>query len=352
MKPRASRIFLTLAVVLVLFALSQTLLDVALAVLFSQMVQSIVVSGSSAGITLSMEQNWVRIYTAREALIAINKHCDHRWTPSLPMPPYGPLLLMLEVTAIPSLLILSTLVTGLYATFAINTASTPILYSLALVTNFVLLGLTAGRIWRKGRQATVGVEAGHRYNKTLEIICESSLLYFLIYFIASVTQPTAAALPNLAWGSLAQVVNIVPIIIIVRVGIARNSGEQETDDRIFHGGNAGREDKMNPTAKEKISEQVIEDSTDEIFEVAQKMCDDRENMETNAGDDGAASAQDPKPTRKDALQALSILRRYLQDEHGTYACKPKLGLAMFGRETQLECSKHMIPTTITDYFGV
>jgi hypothetical protein len=57
-------------------------------------------------------------------------------------------------------------------------------------------------------------------------------------------------------------------------------------------------------------------------------------------------------TRKDALQALSILRRYLQDEHGTYACKLELGLVTFGQETQLECSKHMIPTTITDYFGV
>jgi hypothetical protein len=94
--------------------------------------------------------------------------------------------------------------------------------------------------------------------------------------------------------------------------------------------------------KEKISEQVMEDSTDEeIFEAVQKMRDDRENMETNAGDDGDDSAQDPKPTRKDVLQALSILRRYLQDEHGTYACKLELGLATFGWETQLECSKHM-----------
>ncbi|KAJ7863549.1 hypothetical protein B0H13DRAFT_1899604 [Mycena leptocephala] len=86
--------------------------------------------------------------------------------------------------------------------------------------------------------------------------------------------------------------------------------------------------------KEKISEQVMEDSTDEeISEAVQKMRDDRENMETNAGDDGADSAQDRKPTRKDALQALSILRRYLQDEHGTYARKLELRLAKFGRET-------------------
>jgi hypothetical protein len=72
------------------------------------------------------------------------------------------------------------------------------------------------------------------------------------------------------------------------------------------------------------------------------MRDDRENMETNAGDDGADSAQDPKPTRKDALQALSILRRYLQDEHGTYARKLELGLAKFGRETQLESRSPII----------
>ncbi|KAJ7843491.1 hypothetical protein B0H13DRAFT_2097544 [Mycena leptocephala] len=243
MRTPASRMFLALAVILVLFALSQAFLDVALAVVFSQLMQGRFDNDPPTQL-LSIEQNWVRIFTAREALIAINNaitdclllyRCAAIWASS----PYARI-----VIAVPSLLILSTLVAGLYGTFGISGAGTPIPYSLALVTNFVLLALTAGRIWRKGRQATVvlGVEAGRRYNKTLEIICESSLLYFigvLIYLITSLTQEPTAPLTNLAWGSIAQVVNIVPMMIIVRVGMARNSGEQE-NSHTFYGGSGGR----------------------------------------------------------------------------------------------------------------
>ncbi|KAJ7482528.1 hypothetical protein FB451DRAFT_1393863 [Mycena latifolia] len=72
------------------------------------------------------------------------------------------------VVAFPSLLILSTFV-GIWGIFEIDT-DTPIPFSLALVTNF--LGLTAGRIRIKGRQAIVvlGVQAGRRYGRTLEIM--------------------------------------------------------------------------------------------------------------------------------------------------------------------------------------
>ncbi|KAJ6526724.1 hypothetical protein B0H19DRAFT_1196880 [Mycena capillaripes] len=243
MKTRASRVFLCLAVILVLFALSQAFLDVALAVIFSRMVENLLVSGSKTEV-LSLEQNWVHIGLASQALLAINNaitdslllyRCALIW---------GSSHYTKVVIAIPSVLILSTLVVGFYGTFAIAT-NFWVPYALALFTNFVLLALTAGRIWRKGRQATVvlGIEAGQKYNKTLEIICESSLLYFVnvfIYMIATTTQPFTAPLPNLAWGSMGQVVNIVPMMIMVRVGMRRNSGEQEPEGRIFYGGNAGR----------------------------------------------------------------------------------------------------------------
>jgi hypothetical protein len=65
--------FLALAVILVLFALSQAFLDVALAVVFSQLMQGRFDNDPPTQL-LSIEQNWVRIFTAREALIAINKH--------------------------------------------------------------------------------------------------------------------------------------------------------------------------------------------------------------------------------------------------------------------------------------
>ncbi|KAJ7673947.1 hypothetical protein DFH06DRAFT_1467319 [Mycena polygramma] len=250
-KTRASRLFLALAVVLVLFTLSQACLDVALAVVFSQMVEPLVDSGSDTQL-LSTENTWARMYVAREALLAINNaitdglllyRCAAIWAPSR----YAKL-----VTGGVSLLIVSTFVAGLYLTFSMDKNFT-IPYIAALVTNLALLVLTAGRIWRKGRQATVvlGAEAGAKYNKTTAIICESSLLYFvnvLIYLIAGVTLQPEAALVNLSWGSLPQVVNIVPMIIMVRVGMTRISGEQEPEGRTLYGDNAGRYG-MNPISE-------------------------------------------------------------------------------------------------------
>ncbi|KAJ6452132.1 hypothetical protein C8R47DRAFT_1329540 [Mycena vitilis] len=242
-KTRASRLFLALAVALVLFALSQACLDVAIVVVFSQMVEPFLDSGSDTRI-LSTELIWARMYVAREALLAINNgitdglllyRCAAIWAPSR----YTKL-----VIGGVSLLIVSTFVAGIYSTFFIESNSS-IPYIAALVTNLALLVLTAGRIWRKGRQATVvlGAEAGAKYYRTTAILCESSLLYFvnvLIYLIAGVTLQPETALVNLSWGSLPQVVNIVPMIIMVRVGMTKISGEQGPEGRTFYGGNPGR----------------------------------------------------------------------------------------------------------------
>ncbi|KAJ6573768.1 hypothetical protein DFH09DRAFT_915732, partial [Mycena vulgaris] len=95
-------------------------------------------------------------------------------------------------------------------------------------------------------------------------------------------------------------------------------------------------------------EQLIEDATDEeIFEVV--MHTDQQNGEINSGDENPAD--DPKPMRKEALQAVSTLRKYLSDVDGTFAQKLELGLATFGRETELERSKHLVSASTTDYFA-
>jgi hypothetical protein len=44
------------------------------------------------------------------------------------------------------------------------------------------------------------------------------------------------------------------------------------------------------------------------------------------------------------------LRKYLADVDGVFARKLEMGLATFGRETQLECSKSLVSTSIPDYF--
>lgn len=76
-----------------------------------------------------------------------------------------------------------------------------------------------------------------------------------------------------------------------------------------------------------------------------------QNREINHGDDNPAdSPVILKPTRLAALQAAATLRSYLEDIDGPFARRLELGLATFGRETQLECTKKLASTSITDYF--
>ncbi|KAJ7793489.1 hypothetical protein B0H14DRAFT_2926499 [Mycena olivaceomarginata] len=234
-KTRASHLFLALSVIVVLFALTQAILDVVNAVILMR-VSELLLEGGSLPEALSLYDTYVRIFTARQALLAINKQlyrCAVIWGSS----PYARVAI-----TIPALLIISTLAVGLWGTFELE-SDTAAPFALALITNFILLGLTAGRIYRKGRQATVvlGAEAGARYNRTLEIIpVYSTSSFLLVYIISSVVSPLSV-LTALAWGAMAQVVNIVPLMIMVRVGIARSKDDPTADSRrVFYGGNAGR----------------------------------------------------------------------------------------------------------------
>ncbi|KAJ6556798.1 hypothetical protein DFH09DRAFT_1164508 [Mycena vulgaris] len=249
-RTRASMMFLTLAVILVLFALAQMMIDVAMAAVLSQAVH-LNLANSTSGQILK-EQKWVSIMIVREGLLATNNaitdslflyRCASIWAGS----PWYRIVL-----GVCSFLIFTTLIIGYVVTFIVNNDSILLVpYGMALATNIILLGLTAGRIWRKGRQATVvlGDSAGRRYNTTLEIICESSLLYVINVFIymISVLSQTFGPVPNIAWGALAQVVNIVPMMIMVRVGMTKTYEGSDTrgayamaGTTLYEGSSAGR----------------------------------------------------------------------------------------------------------------
>jgi hypothetical protein len=96
-------------------------------------------------------------------------------------------------------------------------------------------------------------------------------------------------------------------------------------------------------------EQVIEDATDEdIFEAVQNIRNGEQDREKNGGDD--KEEVEPKPSRKEVLQAASTLRKYIADLDGPFARKMEAMLSMFGRETRREEARAMVDTEITDYF--
>ncbi|KAJ6522691.1 hypothetical protein B0H10DRAFT_1864939, partial [Mycena sp. CBHHK59/15] len=95
-------------------------------------------------------------------------------------------------------------------------------------------------------------------------------------------------------------------------------------------------------------EQIIKDATDkEIFEVVQKMRAREQDREQNSGDDEEG---EPKPTRKEALQAVSTSCKYIADLDEPFARKMEGMLSTFGRETRREEARAMIDMSITDFF--
>jgi hypothetical protein len=86
---------------------------------------------------------------------------------------------------------------------------------------------------------------------------------------------------------------------------------------------------------------VIEDATDEdIFEAVQKMLNRKEDHKKNGHDDD--EEVEPKLSRKEVLQATSILRQYVADLDDPFTRKMEAMLSTFGCETRREEAKTMV----------
>jgi len=96
-------------------------------------------------------------------------------------------------------------------------------FALGVFTNIILVGLTAGRIWHTRRIARgVGMQSDvvRRYNTAVAMVLESGGI-LCAWVIAYVILRSLA--PPTVWrvfrGGLAQLLNIVPTLIVVRVGL-------------------------------------------------------------------------------------------------------------------------------------
>ncbi|KAJ7928135.1 hypothetical protein B0H13DRAFT_2311996 [Mycena leptocephala] len=106
------------------------------------------------------------------------------------------------------------------------------------ITNLLLTGLTAGRIWwtRRHLQVISEPKLVHRYKTAIKLLFESSLLYFVIFLVyllidilgspATIESPVVA----LFVGASPQLMNIVPALVIVRVSLARSVDADPTAD--------------------------------------------------------------------------------------------------------------------------
>ncbi|KAJ7663387.1 hypothetical protein DFH06DRAFT_1324847 [Mycena polygramma] len=129
-----------------------------------------------------------------------------------------------KVVMVPGFLMLSTFAVGCMAA-APNLSSdadfqrSP--YILATATNLVLMLLTAGRIWWI-RRVTLHVGSDskirqERYSSVIAMILESGALYCVATVLLTITAPLEQS--ALVEAAATHLVNIVPTLIIVRVGL-------------------------------------------------------------------------------------------------------------------------------------
>jgi len=103
--------------------------------------------------------------------------------------------------------------------------------SMAGVTNTLLVCLTAGRIWyiRRQTKALTCQSFQKRFATVIAIVLESGVLYSLcviIYLISRSMETNSASetiFKGVAWSMVQIGVNIVPTLILVRVGMGRST---------------------------------------------------------------------------------------------------------------------------------
>ncbi|KAJ7509076.1 hypothetical protein B0H11DRAFT_1963763 [Mycena galericulata] len=137
---------------------------------------------------------------------------------------------------LPILVMLATLATGYVTSYDEDYINGPyngpyhfdprIVFTLNLVTNFTLMSLTAGRIWWATRAQRVVLGHGFTpmYHAAIAIILESGAIYCcgVIFQVIGLTLQDSYSISTpvyLSHGTIGQLVNIAPTLIVVRVGM-------------------------------------------------------------------------------------------------------------------------------------
>ncbi|KIJ35026.1 hypothetical protein M422DRAFT_212789 [Sphaerobolus stellatus SS14] len=145
-----------------------------------------------------------------------------------------------KIIVLPSIMLIGTTVCGYLAVFnfsqvvpgqnvfALNIAEWgTALFSLSLATNIVVTSLIAGRIWWISRQTQAHVGRKHRqkYNNAVAIILESGAIYSVSQMTLLILYCVKTNAVFIVYDALAQIMGIVPTLIIVRVGLGLTTQE-------------------------------------------------------------------------------------------------------------------------------
>lgn len=107
---------------------------------------------------------------------------------------------------------------------------------------------------------------------------------------------------------------------------------------------------LNPANEHNLH---IEGSEEDICKAVLERREAEQHREKNAGDgvdDDSGASPEVKPSRREALAATLTLSKYVADLNEPYARKLEAILASFGRQTRLDASNSLRPTTLTDFF--
>ncbi|KAJ7816911.1 hypothetical protein B0H14DRAFT_2843617 [Mycena olivaceomarginata] len=134
------------------------------------------------------------------------------------------------VVGISLLLVLFTTIFGIVTSSLLwNTKISNIVVGTGMmVSNLLVTGLTAGRIWWSRRHSVDREQLVHRYDTAIALLIESSGLYFIVMFadfmVEILGSPALLASPGICILNAAgvQLMNILPALLVVRVSLARS----------------------------------------------------------------------------------------------------------------------------------
>ncbi|KAG6804975.1 hypothetical protein H0H92_001345, partial [Tricholoma furcatifolium] len=105
---------------------------------------------------------------------------------------------------------------------------------------------------------------------------------------------------------------------------------------------------LNPAGETTFYDEGTED---DIFKAVTERREATQWREKNGGDISEDEVDDePKPTRREALLAVSTLQKYISDIDDPFARKFEAILGAFGHQTRLNAAQSLKNTSITSYF--